>query len=74
MRLIKWLGTVSGRGSYSTHSFDPGSFAMPVDAEGHIDPNEDTRLPSERMGAHRPLIVAPVNPKASILAVGAKRG
>lgn len=74
MRVIKSLGCTSGRLSYSTNSFGSGSYAPLIDAEGHAQEldGEDTRLPSERSGAYRPLILAPpVYPKPRRLTAGA---
>lgn len=75
MRVIKSFGCTSGRLSHSTNSFGSRSYAPLIDAEGHAQEltggDDDTRLPSERSGAYRPLIFAPpVYPKPRRLTAG----
>lgn len=77
MRVLS-LGCPGGRVGYRLNSFARPSmnYCPPVDREGHaIDSSgmgeDDTRLPSERLGANRPLLLTPVFAKPRRLTVGA---
>lgn len=67
MRVVKWLGCVSGRISQTTNSFGSDMAAL-CDADGHAYPDgccdDDTLLPSERIG--RKPVVQPAAPSLYI--------
>ena len=69
MRVISGLGVVSGRASCICNSFSTGFVGSTLEEreQGYED---DTRLPSERMGLNKP-IVAPAYPTPKRLDFGA---
>ena len=72
MRVIRGLGVMSGRSSFALYSFGSGVVGEALEVERSIESDtDDTRLPSERLGANKPLIVAPVFPKPRRLVAGA---
>jgi hypothetical protein len=71
MRVIRGMGCVSGRVASICYSFGPGATGDILDRDGLGRSDEDTRLPSERLGANRPLIaINPVFPKPKRLTAG----
>lgn len=72
MRVIRGLGCVSGRLASTCQSFGPGATGDVLERDGEGRPEDDTRLPSERSGANKPLlIVAPIFPKPKRITAGA---
>lgn len=61
MRVVAWLGCMSGRLEHHSNSFGAGMVAL-SDAEGHaIGEHNDTLLPSERLG-RKPVLQEPSAP------------
>ncbi len=69
MRVISGFGVVSGRASCICNSFSTGFVGSALE-EREPGYEDDTRLPSERMGQNKP-ITAPAYPKPKRIEFGA---